>query len=79
MTAGTLNCDGTLVVRSQQAGQNTKIADIVRLVEFSQSKAAPVQRFADAVAGKFVYGVMGLSAATFMFWSTIGCQLFPQV
>jgi Cu2+-exporting ATPase len=31
------------------------------------------------VAGKFAYGVMGLSAATFGFWATVGTKLFPQV
>lgn len=31
------------------------------------------------MAGKFAYGVMGLSAATFAFWATVGTRLFPQV
>ncbi|KAG1663221.1 hypothetical protein FOA52_011314 [Chlamydomonas sp. UWO 241] len=34
---------------------------------------------ADAVAGKFAFGVMGLSAATFVFWAVAGCRMFPQV
>lgn len=40
---------------------------------------APIQRLADAVAGRFTYGVMGISAATFLFWRTAGLRLFPQV
>lgn len=44
-----------------------------------QARTAPIQRLADAVAGKFAYGVMGLSAATFVFWSTVGTRMFPQV
>jgi hypothetical protein len=31
------------------------------------------------VAGKFAFGVMAASAATFLFWSTAGVHLFPQV
>lgn len=31
-----------------------------------------MQRVADAVAGKFCYGVMAASAATFVFWQTLG-------
>lgn len=31
-----------------------------------------MQRVADAVAGKFCYGVMAASAATFTFWQTLG-------
>jgi hypothetical protein len=38
-----------------------------------------VQRLADQVAGRFTHGVMAASATTFLFWSTIGVRLFPQV
>ena len=31
------------------------------------------------VQGKFTYGVMGIAATTFLFWSGIGTRLFPQV
>ena len=62
-----------------RSGNQTAIADILRLVETAQARTAPVQRLADAVAGKFAYAVMGLSAATFAFWATMGTRLFPQV
>lgn len=29
------------------------------------------------VAGHFTYGVMAISAATFVFWSTVGARLLP--
>lgn len=45
---------------------------IGRLVAAAQAREAPVQRVADAVAGKFCYGVMAASAATFTFWQTLG-------
>lgn len=44
----------------------------------TQARTAPIQRVADAVAGKFAYGVMGISLATFLFWSTAGTRIFPQ-
>jgi Cu2+-exporting ATPase len=47
-------------------------AGIGRLVAAAQAREAPVQRIADAVAGKFCYGVMAASAATFTFWQTLG-------
>ena len=78
VTAGTVNCDGVLTVQATAAGDATALADIVRLVETAQSRAAPVQRLADAVAGKFAYGVMATSAATFCFWSILGPRIFPQ-
>ena len=79
VTAGTVNCDGQVVVRAEHSGQQTVIADIVRMVEMAQARTAPIQRTADAVAGKFAYGVMALSAATFAFWALVGTRVFPQV
>ena len=38
-----------------------------------------MQRLADAVAGRFCYGVMAASAATFAFWSLVGVHAFPGV
>lgn len=78
VTAGTVNCDGALTVRATASGDATVLADIVRLVETAQARAAPVQRLADSVAGKFAYGVMGASVATFCFWSILGPRVFPQ-
>ncbi|GLC72475.1 hypothetical protein PLESTF_001251600 [Pleodorina starrii] len=79
VTAGTVNCDGALTVQAEHSGQQTVIADIVRMVEVAQARTAPIQRLADTVAGKFAYGVMGLSAATFAFWAAVGTRVFPQV
>lgn len=44
----------------------------------AQSREAPVQRLADVVAGRFCYGVMAASSATFAFWSLAGTEWFPQ-
>lgn len=66
-------------VRAVRSGNATAIADILRLVEEAQARTAPVQRLADAVAGKFAYAVMVVSAATFAFWATLGTRVFPQV
>ena len=79
VSAGTVNCDGALTVRVVSSGEETQVAGIVRMVEAAQQREAPVQRLADEVSGKFVYGVMGASAATFAFWSTVGTKIFPQV
>ncbi len=110
VTAGTVNCDGQVTVRAEHSGQQTVIADIVRMVEVAQvrlgpcahavewkisslpatcspehltfivqARTAPIQRTADAVAGKFAYGVITLSAATFAFWALVGTRAFPQV
>ena len=79
VTAGTVNYDGRLTVEATASGGDTAVADVVRLVEAAQARAAPIQRFADVVAGKFTYAVMGAAAATFCFWATAGTRMFPHV
>ena len=79
VTAGTVNCDGALTVRVCAAGQQTVVADIVRLVEAAQARPAPVQRVADSISGTFCYGVMAASAGTFTFWRLLGAGMFPGV
>ncbi|XP_022922942.1 copper-transporting ATPase PAA1, chloroplastic isoform X1 [Cucurbita moschata] len=77
VAAGTINLNGTLTVEVQRPGGETAMGDIVRLVEEAQSREAPVQRLADKVSGHFTYGVMALSAATFIFWSQFGSRILP--
>lgn len=77
VSAGSINLNGALTVEVQRPGGETFMGDIVRLVEEAQSREAPVQRLADKVAGHFTYGVMAISAATFMFWSVFGARVLP--
>lgn len=79
VSAGSINLNGTLTIEVQRSGGETTMGDIVRLVEEAQSREAPVQRLADKVAGRFTYGVMALSAATFMFWTLFGSRILPSV
>ncbi|KAG2579482.1 copper-transporting ATPase PAA1, chloroplastic-like isoform X1 [Panicum virgatum] len=77
VSAGSINLNGKLTVEVRRPGGETVMSDIIHLVEEAQTRAAPVQRLADKVAGNFTYGVMALSAATYMFWSIFGSQLVP--
>ncbi|KMZ69976.1 Potassium-transporting ATPase B chain [Zostera marina] len=77
VTAGSINLNGTLTVEVRRPGGETVMSDIVRLVEEAQIREAPVQRLADKVSGHFTYGVMTLSAATFMFWNFFASQIVP--
>lgn len=77
VAAGSINLNGKITVEVQRQGGETAISDIVRLVEEAQTREAPVQRLADKVAGHFTYGVMALSAATFMFWNLFGTRILP--
>lgn len=77
VSAGSINLNGKLTVEVRRPGGETVMSDILRLVEEAQTRAAPVQRLADKVAGNFTYGVMALSAATYTFWSIFGSQIVP--
>ncbi len=65
---GTLNTDGTLLVRTTRVGADTALAQIVRLVAEAQGSKAPIQRLADRVAGIFVPVVIGIAALTVAGW-----------
>jgi Cu+-exporting ATPase len=68
----TLNRTGSLVVRVRAVGQDTTLAQIVRLVEDAQGSKAPMQRLADQVSSWFIPVVLGLAAVTFAGWALFG-------
>ena len=71
VTGATLNTSGRLTVRATRVGEQTKLAQIGRLVTMAQTGKAPVQRLADRVSAIFVPIVLVLAAATFIAWLAI--------
>ena len=69
---GTINKSGRLVVEVTRTGEQTTLAQIIRLVEQAQGSKAPIQRIADRVSAVFVPVVLVLAALTFVGWLTIG-------
>ncbi len=72
VTGGTVNLSGGLEFRATAVGNETVIANIVRLVEEAQGSKAPIQAHVDRVAAVFVPVVMGVAALTFLGWFTLG-------
>ena len=68
----TLNGTGALVVRADQVGSATVLAQIVQLVAQAQRSRAPMQRMADKVAYWFVLAVLAAAVATFVVWGLFG-------
>ncbi|KAI0918008.1 hypothetical protein AcW1_006994 [Taiwanofungus camphoratus] len=68
---GTVNGLGTFDMLVTRAGKDTALAQIVKLVEDAQTSKAPIQAFADRVAGYFVPTVIGLAVITFTAWMII--------
>ncbi|MBV9012210.1 MAG: copper-translocating P-type ATPase [Pseudonocardiales bacterium] len=69
---GTIACSGRLVVRATRVGNDTQLAQLVRLVEQAQNDKASVQRLADRICGVFVPVVLALAATTFLGWLVTG-------
>jgi Cu+-exporting ATPase len=69
---GTMNGDGTLLVRAQAVGTGTALARIIELVRRAQGTTPPVQRVADRVAGIFVPVILLITAMTFAAWTLTG-------
>ena len=72
LIGGTINLDGSLVMRADKVGRDTLLARIVQMVATAQRSRAPVQRLADRVAGWFVPLVLAISIAAFGAWMTWG-------
>ncbi len=68
----TLNQRGHLVYRATRVGEDTVLAQIIRLVDQAQSSKAPIERLADRVSGVFVPVVMVLAGLTFAAWLHFG-------
>jgi len=68
----TLNGTGSLVIRADQVGSATVLAQIVQLVAQAQRSRAPMQRMADKVAFWFVLAVLAAALLTFVGWGFFG-------
>ena len=66
--AGSVNRDGPLVVRVQAAGEATRLASVLRLVERAAGERPAVARLADRAAAWFVGGLLLLALGTALVW-----------
>jgi len=72
LIGGTLNGQGSLLMRAEQVGDQTLLSRIVQLVASAQRTRAPMQRFADRVAGWFVPGVVAIAVLAGACWFLAG-------
>jgi Cu+-exporting ATPase len=75
VVGATVNVSGRLVVRATAVGEDTRLAQMARLVEEAQEGKAEVQRLADRVSAWFVPGVIVLALLTFGAWLLFGGTL----
>ena len=77
--AGSINNNGSLVVKATRIGADTELARITRMVLAAQSEKAPVQRLADRISSIFVPAVLLLSIGTFLAWYLTGAELSKSI
>ena len=68
----TINQTGAFRFRATNVGNDTVLAQIIRLVQQAQASKAPIQRLADAVSRVFVPVVIFIAIATFVVWFDFG-------
>lgn len=72
VTGGTINGTGGFIMRAERVGDETLLAQIVRMVGEAQRSRAPIQRVADVVAGYFVPIVVAIALLTGVAWAVWG-------
>ena len=72
VTGATINGTGSLVIEAIRVGSDTMLAQIVQMVTNAQRSRAPIQKYADKVAGLFVPVVIAIAALSFVAWAIWG-------
>jgi Cu+-exporting ATPase len=72
VTGGTLNGEGSFVMRAERVGAETRLSQIVDLVGKAQRSRAPIQDLADRVANWFVPLVVVIAITAFIGWWIVG-------
>lgn len=70
-TAGAVNLRTPIRIRVEASGENTRVGKLMRLVEDSARRRAPIVRLADRITGWFVGAVLALAAITAIAWLLI--------
>ena len=72
VTGATINGTGSLVIEAKRVGADTMLSQIVEMVSNAQRSRAPIQKYADQVAGFFVPAVIGIAILAFIGWAIWG-------
>ncbi|HCF71779.1 MAG TPA: heavy metal translocating P-type ATPase [Syntrophomonas sp.] len=70
--AATINQSGFLKFQAQQVGNDTTLAQIIRLVEEASSSKAPIAKLADKISGVFVPIVIAIAVISAVVWLLLG-------
>ena len=74
ISAGTINSSGYVRCRAEKVGEDTTLAQIIKMVSESSATKAPIARIADKVSGIFVPAVLIIAAVVFVVWLLTGAE-----
>ncbi|MBR0470794.1 MAG: cadmium-translocating P-type ATPase, partial [Clostridia bacterium] len=72
VTGATVNKSGYFTFKVEKVGEDTALAQIIKLVEEASASKAPISKLADKVAGIFVPVVIGIALVTLIVWLILG-------
>ncbi|HIV19339.1 MAG TPA: heavy metal translocating P-type ATPase [Candidatus Merdivicinus intestinigallinarum] len=72
LTGASVNRNGFLKMRAERVGEDTALAQIIRLVEDASASKAPIAKLADKVSGVFVPVVIGIALVSALIWLALG-------
>jgi P-type Cu+ transporter len=69
--SATLNVFGAIEIEVKKVGDDTTIAQLIKLVEEASQSKAPLAKLADSISGIFVPIVIGIALTAFIVWLLI--------
>ena len=75
ITGATIATNGWFTMRADRVGDDTVLANIIKLVDEATSSKAPIEKIADKISGIFVPIVIGIAFITFIIWTLLGAPL----
>ena len=75
VSAATANQSGFLRCEATRVGEDTTLAQIIRMVSDAAATKAPIAKIADTVSGFFVPAVISIAVVTTVVWLLLGREL----
>ena len=75
VSAATANQSGFLQCEATRVGEDTTLAQIIRMVSDAAATKAPIAKVADTVSGFFVPAVISIAVVTTLVWLLLGQEL----
>ena len=72
VSAATVNQSGYLKCQATRVGEDTTLAQIIKMVSDAAATKAPIAKVADKVSGVFVPAVLAIAAVTVAVWLLVG-------